>query len=191
MPEPERERVTGVLLGLNHLLTNWLQSFDPGLEGICQIDPNLVINLPLPYWGVNAWAYHDTINIAAGETDLQVVYTVPMGERKLMRGVRCAMASGDNLLDYIELEQPAAYTDGDQGGALYLVLLQGGDGNLWWPDYSGSLTELNAAGPPGPILLEPGAVIRVKPDGTGASASVIRTQIIGEQFRIIPAVAQP
>lgn len=177
----------GVMAGLNASLIALLRNFSPGDVGVCQIDDRLQLSLPIPNWAEWAWLESGTsTSILAGATTTTPVYTVPLDERATLHSLYMVRASGDNLVDLFTLTIPDAYRGGGGSAELRLLNLTTPVASAFWP-HEGSQTVDNYVKPP--VLLEPGTVINIAPDGTGVAASTFNYWIYMTRTKIIRALA--
>lgn len=176
----------GVMAGINASLISMLRNFSPGDLGVCVVDDKLQLALPISLWDWYAfWERADTASILAGASTPTTLATVPNDERWLLEALRIERTSGDNDLDGVDLVYPAGYFSGDSRSR-FLSLASASDGVLFWPDPGGQQTWTQYQA--GPILLEPGTVLQVEPDGTGVSATVFRGRIATRRTKIIRAM---
>ena len=163
---------TGVIPGLEAALLESLRNYNPGDVGVAQVGPQIQLNLAIPEWG---WWNHPikgvSASIAAASALTVDLFTVPDNYRMILYSIWMAIFSGDNTLDQFSIVQPTGYL-GDMLDAQQVYLnLATPAVPLMWPDLRGQQTITEWL--EGPVLLEPGTILRVKPSGAGASASTV------------------
>lgn len=169
---------------LDTVLADILAHYRPAPEGASQISA-CVISLPIPEWHQYAWLEGAaTASIAAGNSDDVTLFTCPADERIWLDNVTVDRASGDNTWAALRFEQGAGYGDG--GAVINLVWLATANANIWWPHPPQVIT---ASGGPGPLLMEPGATVQLKPSGAGAGASVANYRILMRRMKLVRARA--
>lgn len=162
----------GVLSGLNQSLLAMLANFSPGDLGVCVVDENLQLSLPLPDWASWSWLESGiTGTIAVGYDGLTVLYTVPGDERVTLYGARALGVSGDNLGSEFVCVPPAGYKSANAAPpttADYLILMQYTTSlsEIYWPTKAAVLLDH-----PGPVDLEPGTTINLHLNGGGVATS--------------------
>jgi len=177
---------SGVMAGLNASLLDMLANFDPGDLGVCIVDDKLQLSLAIPDWAIWSFVSIETISLTAGQNVTKDLWTVPQDERNWFDGIYAHMNSGDNKVNTVHLQIPAAYG----AGATTAILLSTGQvDNLWWPDNGGWLTTVSGGMHHGPILLEPGTIIQVGSPGAGVAASTYVAQIHLRRQKISRALA--
>lgn len=180
-PALEPGGTSGIIPGLEQSLLQLLQSYRPGDIGICEVFDKFQITLPLTDWDWYGWCADLDTTMAAGETDPEMLWTVPPGERAWVDAVTCERTSGDNKFSILRVNYPAAYSEGD--GVFKLTSMATADSNIWWPDPAGKLVE-NWVIPNVPILLEQGAAVEVVPTGDGVSSTVFTTRLLLRRTKI-------
>jgi len=165
-------------------LADILAHYRPSEEGASRI-AGCFVSLPIPEWHQYAWMEAaSTANIAAGNSDDVTLFTVPADERVWLDNITVDRASGDNTWQALRLQPGAGYGTG--GAVQSLLWLVTADANIWWPHPPQAIT---ASGGPGPLLLEPGSVIILRPSGAGASISVASYAILMRRMKLVRARA--
>ncbi len=167
----------GVFRGVQAALLAFMESYRPGPEGVCAVEAVARVDLPIELWAWWSWMEHVlTASISAGNTDPVTLYTVPLDERCWLDSIILERASGDNDIDGIQLVWPDPYREGGDANGTELALLSTSAPALWWPDSGGVQANVDRMRP-GPVLLEPGHLIRMTPGGAGVAASTFRAEI--------------
>lgn len=167
--------ITGLGVALREFLRNYQINEDfQGISGC-------VLAMPVEDWASWAWvASGATPSIAAGNSDTITMFTVPDDERAYLDDVYARIDSGDNTINQLIVVQPAGYGGGNR--TLMLLDLTTPATTIYWP--SGQQTIEYGAGPT-PKLLEPGALLNVRPSGAGAAASVIEFNFSLRRTKIV------
>jgi len=174
----------GVMAGLNASLIALLANFSPGDLGVCVIDEKLQLSLAVPDWATWAWIDQgSTASISAASSDPVVLFTVPSDERAWLDGVIVERASGDNDWHSLIVTSPADYRSGT--GVAVLLELGTYTASIYWPR-GGQVIRIGI--PDAPVLLEPGSLVSVLPDGTGVSATVGDYQIMLRRTKFVRAL---
>ncbi len=133
----------------------------------------LNVTLPVDGWDRYSYLFASSITRTAGQATIYTAYTVPSDERVTLVAARTYRESGDNTLDHLEIVYPAGY-----GAAASDLVVEAGSVDIFWPDVTGiSATSATYSKGNGPLLLEPGTTVRVKPSGDGVAATEFRTRL--------------
>jgi len=190
MPLPGDEippglRTSGVMPGLNDSLIHILRNFEPGVEGVCEVEQKLQLGLQVPEW--SRWSYSiagATSSMAAAETIPLIFVTVPFDERWWLEYVRLTRASGDNTVQQIRVNAPADYGEGDL--ATPVVVLTTDTTAIFWPDQGSLQTVTDRVDMPREgYLMEPGSSIAVAPDGKGVAATIYNYFTLVKKSKIV------
>lgn len=182
-PLPPGEPV-GVMAGLNSSLLALLANFSPGDLGVCIVDEKLQLSLPLADWGMWSWIEQgDTASITAASSVPINLFEVPTDERAWLDGFWVTRLSGDNTWKQLKITAPADYRAGN--GVADLVELVSASTQIYWPNGGQSTTKQL----PGPILLEPGSLVRLIPAGAGVAASVGTYAVLLRRTKLVRALA--
>jgi len=180
-PALPADGTSGVIPGLETSLAELLRNYRPGDIGICEVANKFQITLPLTDWDWYGYCADVDNTMAAGETDPEVVWTVPPGERAWLDAVSCERSSGDNKFTFLQVRYPATYSEGD--GVFKLIVMGTTDSNIWWPDPAGKLVEVWAT-PNVPLLMEEGCTVEPVPDGTGVSTTVFTSRLLLRRTKV-------
>jgi len=173
----------GVLAGLNQSLINVLRNFDPGAEGVCNVNPTLQLTLPIPEWAEWSWLEAaTTASITAGSGTSVVLFEVPADERVTLWSCRVARATGDNEVQNFNLDWPTGYFSSSNDLEYYQP--DAAASIVFWPNPA---VDPKAYTPPG-ILLEPSTQIRFQPSGAGVSASTFAYKLLLRRTKVIRAL---
>lgn len=172
--------------GLNQTLLECLRGYKPSVEGVAYLNDHMVVSLPMEMWGSYAWTDVVTSTLAAAETALEAVLTVPADERVWLESMAVVRSSGDNVVIRLNVVQPEGYGTGDRG--LDFLRLAAGATGLYWPDPGGNqtVTTINTYTP---LLLEPGAVVSLTPTGAGAGETIFVTRLQTRRSKMHRAMA--
>lgn len=164
----------GQLRNLDGTLRDLLAAYSPDGGGVEGVAPGLQVSLPIPGWA--EWVWHERIDspsVAAGNSDILTLWTVPEDERVTFDSIRLIQQSGDNLIARLRIKYPTGYWAGSATtDVLYLTTAAD---KLFWPDYGGQQTVDAIVA--GPVHLEPGSLIQMDPSGAGSAATVFRAWI--------------
>lgn len=159
--------IQGQIVGLDAALRDFLRTYEmpdnfPGIK-------DCVLALPLPNWQEWGWVEQgDTASQGAGSTTPVTVFTVPDNERAMLHSFELVRASGDNTTRSLSYTQGADYGTGSREQLLvYPAVAAVG---VWWPIMAD--LAISRAGAPGPVLLEPGAIVAFLPEGAGVGATI-------------------
>lgn len=163
-------------------LLDLLRAYRPSEKGPCFIGDELALVLPVPQAFQFPIVDMGTASFSAGQTDPELVYTVPQDRRAWLGGLFASRASGDNLLRVIEVRYPAGHGTAQN---LRLIRLTTEAVNVFWPDVGGrqAVTFCISVAP---LLLEPGTLVYLTPNGDGVSASTAAYEMVMYQSKLIP-----
>jgi len=132
-------------------------------------------------WAVWSWAELGTISgISAGETASQTMFTVPDDERAYLDGAYAAINSGDNTISDLDMVYPfPSYGAGN--GRVFLAELGTAGTYCYWPHVGQTINR----GVGGPLLLEPGQLVRFGLSGAGAAATEVVFALALRRTKII------
>ncbi len=174
----------GDVVRLNNALLDYMRAYTPSPEGVCYLHDQMAITLPLPEWAWYAWFETLTANLTAGQGTDETVFTVPGDERIYLDGIVAVRTGGDNNIDGLTVAYPTGYF---AGAAVATIIAVTATTIVFWPDPGGLQTTTYVQGNP-PLLLEPGSVIAISPDGSGVSASTVLLQISMRRTKIVRAL---
>jgi len=177
---------SGVMTGLESSLLAILRNYRPGDIGICELAEQLQLQLPLTDWATFCYVAEGDVTVLAGNSDPQLLYTVPEDTRAWLDGIRCRRTSGDNNFYQLRYIQPPGYGSGTR--VAELVQISTAATEIWWPDVA-SQANIFLALPHAPALLEPGALVYCIAQGDGVSASTLNYEIVMRQTKLIRALA--
>jgi len=172
----------GDVPGLDQMLCDMLDHYQPGVNGVAGLAPALATVLPIPDWGVYSYLAYATVALSAAQSGTILAYTVPADRRAWIDSVLFQRQSGDNDWLAISIIPPTGYFEGTPA-TYYMLQLGAGATNIYWPDPGGKQTVDWIV--PGPILCEPGTTVNIDPTGAGAGASVVR---VGVRMLMMKAV---
>jgi len=177
---------SGVMPGLEGSLLAILRNYRPGDIGICELADKLQLVLPVPDWATYAWTVEGTVAVPAGVATEQILYTVADDTRCWLDALSVNRTSGDNTWNSLEVIQAPGYGEGTRLATL--VALQAANARIWWPGPRDvpPFRSLIAT----PMLLEPGAYIRLIPNGDGVAISNANYEIVMRHTKIMRQ-AQP
>jgi len=177
--------VKGIIENLDLALREYLDAYQPGALGLDGVS-TCVIALPVPEWSVYGWSENPTISLTAAQVTDEPVFTLPLNERAWLQYFIAERSTGDNNIGNLGLTMPAEYRS---GAALTNVCTAAVAGTkLFWPDIAG-IVSLDSQAPSEPILLEPGSILSISPDGTGASASTWACRLLMKRMKLVRAQA--
>lgn len=183
-PLPASDPV-GVMAGLNSSLLALMANFSPGDLGVCVVENKFQLSLPIPSWAEWAWTEEgDTASITAASATEIVIFTVPFDERAWLESAYVERLSGDNTWEILRYYQPAGYGSGNRRATMLQVDTPGTI--IHWPHVDQPVA--SGLGP-NPILLEPGAEVRLRPGGAGVAATIGTYQLTMRRSKIIRALA--
>jgi len=175
---------SGVIPGLDNAVPDLLRNYNPGEVGIAQMAPNIQVVLPYPEW---AWwsklIKGVTSDIPAASAVLVELFTVPADRRMWLDSCWMNRASGDNTINQFTIEFPTGYYETSGYDQIVMANLTSPTTDLMWPDTRGQQTLTHWA--PGPVLLEPGSRLLVKPQGDGAGVSKFGFNILGRITKLV------
>lgn len=145
-----------------------------GFPPACFLSEECTVTLPVELWATFGYTVVGTATFTVGQAVVLALHTVPTDERAIVDGILLVRETGDNNVIELTTLQPSDYGDGDR--SLVLIRRAAASAIIFWPDLGGSQT-LGRMGPQTPVLLEPGAILRVESDGSGASGSTFRYEI--------------
>jgi len=179
-----QQSVSGLLNGLNTVMSSLFVNFSPGDQGITLLDDQMTVNLAVP--SALEWGWVDegvTSSIAGGSNSGVNLIVIPRDERSFLLSASVTRVSGDNLAHLLRIYQPPGYGLGLR--MLTLVNATVPVIDLSWPPFD---QPMHRHGPlTGPILLEPGAIVEFVPSGAGAGASVFNYEILQTRTKIVRA----
>jgi len=181
---------SGVMAGLDASLISLLRNYRPGDIGVCELADNLQLSLPVDEWATWDHSFGDITmaSIGAGSSTIVPLTTVPADERWTLGFARVQRDSGDNQCLDLLITCPAGYYTGDPDIVLHRVA--SGPTEILWPDpLAVGTIQFGIPQPAGGLRLEPGTIIKFKPDGNGVSASVFTYTIMCRRTKIIRALA--
>jgi len=185
------EYVKGELPGLDDALLNLLGHYRPGSLGVCVVEPGMRVVLPVESPFVWGWLESLTSPTAgAGDATALLIYTVPMDERNWLDSTYWVQVTGDNLIAALWVVPPAEYGSDPTPDATTVGILNfsTNPSRAFWPDSGGIQANIQLA-VPGPILMEPGTEVYLKPDGTGAATSTWLGQLRLRRTKLVRALA--
>jgi len=180
---------SGVLPGLEEAIRAVLRNYNPGDVGICEISDKIQLALPVPDWSSYCWTEERDDVWAATASANQAIYTVPSNERNHLVSWASHRSAGDNTFSILLVTSPAGYGSGSR----IFNLMETGAGftRLYWPNEGdGQDIASNAlvANTHGPLLLEPGSILSIFPDGAGVAATTITSQILLIRTKLVRAL---
>jgi len=175
----------GDIRRLGDALGDWLGNYQ--ISGAIGVVEGCYLSLGIEEWAWWAWLEADvSVSVAGGVAAGVSVFTVPGDERAWLDSLTIVRATGDNNLDYVRLIHPEGYRSGAVDLLRLLELTTPATG-LYWPNTGGGQTVTLAQ--PGPMLLEPGSLIQLVTDGSGASASTFDYAIRMRRTKMVRAKA--
>lgn len=174
---------SGVVPGLDNALLDSLRNYKVGGEGVDEIAPTMQLTLPVPEWGYYSWFIKGTTpSIPAGSSTVVDFYNVPDDIRMWVDSAYFIIASGDNRVNQFSLSAPVGYYSGADP-QIVMADMSTPAIYMMWPDVRGAQTFDYFAG--GPVLMEPGSKLQVKPSGAGVGASTITYHVLARATKLI------
>lgn len=170
---------------MSRALLDALRAYKPGSNGVHKLSDRMHIVLPIDDWCAFSWMDQSASSLTAGQTDAEVMFTVPNDERIWLESVSSRIVSGDNTLTGIRLVVPVGYGGGDRNAEIILITAAV---QVYWPD-AGSGQVVQYVTNKAPLLLEPGTTIAVVPSGAGAAISTTSNYIWMRRIKMVRALA--
>jgi len=182
------QRATGNFPGLTQALLEALAQYQPSEGGVCYINPEISIVLPLEGWSrVGRTSTADTV-LTAGQSDQEPFWTVPADERHWIHAIFMTRTGGDNTISQFYMNYPEGYFTGVTG--VQLIAPDAGQSQMWWPiGINTGEFDAGAHQMPGPVMMEPGTVLEVNPNGVGVAISTFHTELLLTTTKLVRALA--
>lgn len=183
VPAQEVSRARGTLPGMDATLLGLFANYNPGELGVAELSERFNLTFPYDLWAWYAF-YKEALteNWPAGSTTTVTIYTVPTNRRLWFQGFSCERSSGDNLMNQLMISYPTGYYEGTDFQPMLLDLTSPAT-ILCWPDEGGR--QASTRWMPGPILLEPGTQVQLKPSGAGAAVTKFEYSILGRMTDLV------
>lgn len=185
MPRDELLAEYALLDGIQPSLAELLRTYRNVGQGVCAVDPVMQVVMPVPSWAEYCWFERVEVNVPASDSDRVQFWIVPANERNLIEWLFAEQQSGDNQSRGFTMVFPAGYEQTTTNQMEFIQITTAANGRTWWPD-PGGIQVVNQV-QPGPILLEPGTILQMNPDGSGSAASVWNIFIRMTRTKIIRA----
>lgn len=175
----------GQIRNLDAVLLEWLSQYRPGPDGVEGVGGSPIVTLPIPMWADYFWVDRPTLNLTAGQSTNEMLFTVPEDERVALLYVLLVRTSGDNNFVDLNVVFPVGYGSGDR--QVTLLGLTTPATSIFWPDGERQTADnaLHAA----EVIMEPGSLLRVRPDGSGIAATVGSSRILLRRCKMFRARA--
>jgi len=160
-----------VVPGLQRAEREIFDPLRPSEQGICAVDSVMQVTLPVPAWGVFCWVEAYTVSYTAAQGAQFTMLTVPPNERWWVFNGLVEIATGDNNVVGLYYTNADPYS-GTSGAQIDLLVLASATSRIIWPDLAGRQT-VNTWTDVVPQMLEPGTIMVVSTNGSGASAGTI------------------
>lgn len=177
-------KLMGWVSNLDVVLCDILVHYRPEQRGLDSVSSQAIVTLPTPDWAHYAWLAYSLQTVAASSSGLETIYTVPDNLRLWCESVVVQRQSGDNNAYGIVIIQPEGYFTGSPAHDRVIQLVSA-DADVFWPDPGGRQDVQWTI--PGPMLLEPGTIIRLDPDGSGVGETIFRAWVRGRAMKITRA----
>jgi len=174
----------GEIPGLDRAFLELLRAYRPSELGPCLISDTLHVSLPYPEWNQWSWLAAPTITVAIGVSTLHPVFTVPMDERAWLMAMRVNRSSGDNLVLGLNITMPEGYYE--DSASFEFSQLTVAATTTFWPD--SNRQTLTIGYELGPILLEPGSIVNMRPSGAGSAETVFGSTVFLRRMKLTRAL---
>lgn len=176
-----------VVPGLQRATRDLFDPLRPSEQGICALDSEVHVTLPIPAWGEYQWVEQFRAAYAASTSTPVVVATVPPGERWWLWHALCRRDTGDNNIRILQMTPPDAYC-APAGTIMELIALTVSTTRFWWPDIPGRQT-VNYVVDCYPVMMEPGTTLSLTFNGSGSVAGDVTIDAIVKKTRIAHVLA--